>query len=80
MQLRGLERWISILRMIAFPFVFAIVALADYPPGRWQTGAWVTTAVFGIGTLAFFWLARRGWEPAIRSSRASPPRCSTHSS
>jgi signal transduction histidine kinase len=58
MQLRGLERWISILRLIAFPPVVVIVAVADFPPGRWQFWAWVTTAVFGIGALGFFWLAR----------------------
>ncbi len=58
MQLRGLERWISILRLIAFPFVFTIVAVAAYPPGAWETWAWITTAAFGIGALWFYVLAR----------------------
>ena len=58
MQLRGLERWISILRLIAYPAIVAIVAVADFPPGRWELWAWVTTALFGIGALAFFRLAR----------------------
>jgi signal transduction histidine kinase len=57
MQLRGLERWISLLRLIAFPFVVAAVALATYPPG-WEIWAWVTTGVFLIGSCAFFVLAR----------------------
>ena len=45
MQLRGLERWISIVRLIAFPFVLAaVVAVAAYPPGGWAIWAWITTA------------------------------------
>jgi signal transduction histidine kinase len=58
-QLRFLERWISLLRLIAFPFVVGAVAIATYPPGRWETWAWVTTAVFLIGSVAFFVVARR---------------------
>ena len=38
MQLRGLERWISLLRLIAFPFVFAAVAFAELPAGLGAVG------------------------------------------
>src|SRR5262249_37767020 len=48
MQLRFLERWISIVRLIALPFIVSAIAIADYPPGRWETWAWVTTAAFAI--------------------------------
>jgi signal transduction histidine kinase len=56
--LRGLERWISLVRLIVFPFALIAVAVADnYPPG-WQVWAWVTTGVFAVGSVAFFVLAR----------------------
>jgi hypothetical protein len=58
MQLRFLERWISIVRLIALPFIVGAIAVADYPPGRWETWAWITTAAFAIGSVAFFVLAR----------------------
>jgi signal transduction histidine kinase len=58
MQLRFLERWISIVRLIALPFVVGAVATADYPPGRWDTWAWITTVAFAAGSLVFFVLAR----------------------
>jgi len=57
MRLRGVERWISIVRMVVFPFVLAIVAVAAYPSG-WELWAWLTTAAFALGTIAFFALAR----------------------
>jgi signal transduction histidine kinase len=60
-QLRGLERWISLVRLIAFPFVAVSVAIADYPPGNWELWAWVTTGVFLAGSIAFFILARIEW-------------------
>jgi signal transduction histidine kinase len=57
MRLRGVERWISIVRLIVFPFVLVVVALETYPPG-WQVWAWVTTVAFALGTLGLFALAR----------------------
>ncbi len=57
MQLRGLERWISLVRLVAFPFVAVTVAAARFPPG-WGVWAWVTTGGFAAGALAFFALAR----------------------
>jgi signal transduction histidine kinase len=58
-QLRFLERWISLLRLVAIPFVVAAVTIARYPPtGSWEQWAWITTAAFVIGSLCFFALAR----------------------
>jgi len=57
MRLRGVERWISIVRLIVFPFVLAIVALADFPAG-WGLWAWVTTTAYALGMIAFFVLSR----------------------
>jgi signal transduction histidine kinase len=57
-QLRGLERWISALRLVAIPFVVAIVALAGYPDGSWELWAWVTTGMFAAGSIVLFVLAR----------------------
>lgn len=57
MRLRDVERWISIVRLVAFPFVLVPVVAASYPPG-WDTWAWVTTGCFAAGSLALFALAR----------------------
>jgi signal transduction histidine kinase len=57
-QLRGLERWISLVRLIAFPFAVVSVAIASYPEGSWETWAWITTGIFLVGSIAFFVLAR----------------------
>jgi signal transduction histidine kinase len=58
-RLRAIERWISLVRVAAFPFVLAGVAVAA-TPGSYGMWAWVTTALLGIGTAAFFVLARSG--------------------
>jgi signal transduction histidine kinase len=58
MQLRSVERWISLVRLVAFPFVVGAVAFATFPEGQWEPWAWVITAFFGCGSLFFFWLAR----------------------
>jgi len=57
-QLRFLERWISLVRLVAIPFVLVAVTVASYPPGRWERWAWITTAAFVTGSLGFFALAR----------------------
>ncbi len=58
MQLRGLERWISLVRLLALPFAVAAVAAASFPPGAWSLWAWATTAAFAVGAAALFALAR----------------------
>jgi signal transduction histidine kinase len=57
LERRALERWISFVRLIAFPFVLWAVIVADYPPG-YGGWAWATTFPFAIGSLGFFVFAR----------------------
>jgi signal transduction histidine kinase len=60
-RVRVLERWISLVRLVALPLIVVAVVLASYPPGRWETWAWATTAAFAAGSAVFFWLARSGF-------------------
>ena len=56
-----LERWISLVRLIALPWAIAEVAfLSDYPSDGYRAAAWLTTVVLAIGSVAFFWIGRRG--------------------
>jgi len=58
-QLRVLERWISIVRLVAFPFILAAVLAAGYPSeGQWRLWSAVTTGIFAAGSIALFVLAR----------------------
>jgi signal transduction histidine kinase len=58
-HLRQAERWIANVRVGAVVFAVGQVALSTgYPPG-YESRAWTTTAVFGIGTAILFWLSRR---------------------
>jgi signal transduction histidine kinase len=58
---RELERWIAWGRVGALAFAVVLVTIAgSYPPG-YETWAWVTTALFGAGTLVLLWLAQRDW-------------------
>src|SRR4029079_10373483 len=60
-RLRETERWLAWIRLVGVPFAaFQVAVGTDYPPGyeRW---AWITTAVFAVGTVVIFWLARRNW-------------------
>jgi signal transduction histidine kinase len=57
-QLRGVERWISLVRLVAFPFVVVLVALAEHYPAGWEVWAWVTTVLFAAGSIFFFVIAR----------------------
>jgi hypothetical protein len=77
LQLRFLERWISIVRLLALPFIVGAIAIAAYPPGRWEPWAWLTTAAFAIGSAGFFVPPVPAWETGTRSGKASPPRSST---
>jgi len=72
-QLRFLERWISLLRLVAVPFVVGAVALANYPPGAWERWAWITTAAFVSGSVVFFFVARSsiGQQNAFTQSLAA---------
>jgi len=57
MQLTGLERWISFIRLVVFPLVLVAVVVADYPKG-YAPWSWATTGAFAAGALGLFALAR----------------------
>jgi signal transduction histidine kinase len=60
-NLRDLERWIGWIRVGAILFaIFQVAVTSGYPPG-YESGAWVTTAVFVAGALVLFRLGRREW-------------------
>ena len=64
-----LERWISLVRLIALPWATVEVAfLSDYPSRGYEVAALVTTAVFAMGAVAFF------WSDAAAPRRACSPR------
>jgi signal transduction histidine kinase len=65
-----LERWISVVRLLALPWAAAEVAfLSDYPSRGYEVAAFATTAFLAVGAVAFFWIGRRGaperFQPAI---------------
>ena len=62
-----LERWISLVRLIALPWAIAEVAfLSDYPSDGYRAAAWLTTAALAIGAVAFYWIGRRGVEERLQ--------------
>ena len=79
MQLRGLERWISLLRLIAFPFVVRRGRVADYPPGAGSSGPGSRPARSSSASSRSSCSPEATSAPGIRSRRASPPRSSTRS-
>ena len=53
------EHWLAWVRLGAVPFaIFQVAFTSGYPRG-YLAAAWITTAVFAIGTLALFYAARR---------------------
>ena len=60
-RLRETERWLAWIRLVGVPFAaFQVAVGTDYPP-NYERWAWITTAVFAVGTLVIFWLARQDW-------------------
>ncbi len=58
MQLRRVERWIAVVRLIAVPFViFEVAVSTDYPSG-YEAAAWATTGVFAVVAAGLFVLVR----------------------
>jgi len=56
-----LERWISVIRLIAVPWALIEVGVVtSFNSARYETAAWVTTATLAVGALIFFWVGRRG--------------------
>src|SRR2546423_3698759 len=60
-----LERWISLVRLIAVPWAFVEISVftASYPSGGYEAAAWATTCALAIGAIVFFWLGRRVVSP-----------------
>ena len=55
-----LERWISVIRLIAVPWALIEVGVVTgFNSARYETAAWVTTATLAVGALIFFWVGRR---------------------
>jgi signal transduction histidine kinase len=66
-----LERWISIIRLITVAWALIEVGLVtDFTSRRYETAAWVVTAILAIGAIVFFWVGRRGV-----STRYQPGLC-----
>src|SRR5207248_4713675 len=58
-SLLGLERSITVVRLIAVPFaVFQVAATVGVPQG-WQTSGWITTGVLAVGAVLFALIVRR---------------------
>ncbi|MEP6908973.1 MAG: ATP-binding protein [Actinomycetota bacterium] len=55
-----LERWISLVRLVAFPWALLEISVftASYPSRGYEVAAWLTTVALGVGAGAFYWLAR----------------------
>ena len=65
---RDVERWIAIVRLLAVPFALLQVGFAaEYPPG-YAGYAWLTTAVFTLGAVVLFALARRELGPRAQAA------------
>ena len=58
MQLRRIERWIAVVRLIAVPFaIFQVGVSSGYPPG-YEAAAWATTGIFTVAAAVLFLLVR----------------------
>jgi signal transduction histidine kinase len=65
-----LERWISIIRLIAVPWALIEVALLNNFSSRGhEVAAWAVTGCLAVGAILFFWIVRRGvsrrYQPAV---------------
>jgi signal transduction histidine kinase len=60
-RLRAVERWIGWVRLAGVPFAIFQIAIGTGYPGRYETAAWITTALFAVGALLLFRLGRQEW-------------------
>ena len=68
-----LERWISLVRLIAVSWAVIEVGLVtSFSSQRYEVAAWIVTGGLAVGALVFFWLGRRGV-----SGRFQPTVCLT---
>ena len=62
---RSLEWWIAVVRLCAVPFaVFQVAYTSDYPE-RYETIAWIVTAVLAAGAVVLYPLARDNVWPRL---------------
>ena len=62
-----LERWISLVRLIALPWAVAEAAFfSEYPSRGYEAGAAAATAVLTIGAVSFFLVGRRGVQARLQ--------------
>jgi len=64
-----LERWISVVRLVAVPWAVLEVTLltSSYPSGWYRAAAFATTAFLAVGAALFFWLNRRAVPSRVQS-------------
>jgi signal transduction histidine kinase len=60
-RLRETERWLAWIRAAGVVLAAFQVAIATGYPPNYERWAWVTTGIFGAGTVVISWLARRDW-------------------
>ncbi|MBA3734918.1 MAG: GAF domain-containing protein [Actinobacteria bacterium] len=60
------ELWIARVRLLAVVFAVLEVGVLtqDYPSG-YETVAWITTALFAVGAIVFFFVTREAFTPLI---------------
>jgi hypothetical protein len=63
---RAIESWIARIRLAAVVFAALEVAIfsKDYPEG-YERLAWMTTGVFALGAVVFFFVSRNAYVPAV---------------
>jgi signal transduction histidine kinase len=60
-RMREVERWLARIRVAGVALAIFQVAIGSGYPHNYELWAWVVTAMFGVGTLILFLLARRDW-------------------
>ena len=56
---RPLERWISVVRLLAVPFAVLQVGLTEHYPHGYERVAWIFTAILAVGAVALYAGGRR---------------------
>jgi len=55
-----LERWISLVRLVAVPWaVIEVAFVTDFTSERYETAAWIVTGALAFGAVVFFGVGRR---------------------
>ena len=55
-----LERWISLVRLVAVPWaVIEVAFVTDFTSERYETAAWIVTGALALGAVVFVGVGRR---------------------